>query len=158
MDYTQTISGLTAPNAASLTSRFDHNRDRAVTSADGNLVMGRLTTALTALVVLDLTGGSAGGGSDRQAGVSGAGDEEEEGPWVLPADQRPLASMLRSADGTEVLVRVPDDGLPWRLQWALEPVTPTWSSWVPEPEFIGEWLAWRMPVEGEAKLARLTLE
>jgi len=156
VDYTATLAGLTSPNGASLTSRFDHNRDRAVTLADGFLVLGRYTTTSTALVSLDLRG-SAGGGSVRLAGPSGAGEEEEE-PWVLPPDQRPLASTLRSADGTAVLVRVPDDGLPWRLQWAVEPMGPTWNSLEPDPEALGEWLAWRLPVEGEAKLVRLTLE
>jgi len=157
VDYTSTLGGLTGPNRASLTSRFDHNRDRAVTTTDGFLVAGRYTTTETALVLLNLSG-AAGGGSLRLAGLSGAGDEEEEERWVLPPDQRPLASTLRSADGTAVLVRVPDDGLPWRLQWAVEPMGPTWISWEPDAEALGEWLAWRLPVEGEAKLVRLTLE
>lgn len=157
VDFNATVATLTSPNSASLTSRFDHNRDRAVTTADSFLVMGRLTTTLTALVVLDLRGSSSGGGSVRLAGLSGADDAEEE-PWVLPADQRPLASMLLSADGTSVLVRAPDDGLPWRLQWAVEHGASAWSAWDPEAEVVGEWLAWQLPVEGETRLVRLTLE
>lgn len=156
-DYNATVASLTSANIASLTSRFDHNRDRAVTTTDGTLVMGRLTTTLTALVVLDLRGSPSGGGSVRLAGLSGADDAEPE-PWVLPADQRPLTSMLLSADGMSALVRAPDDGLPWRMQWAVEHGATAWTSWEPEPEVLGEWLAWRLPVEGDSKLVRLTLE
>lgn len=147
-DVTQTANGATGVNMAGLTSRFDFNRNRTVDLTDAYLARARLTAASNALRVLDLTGFAPAPASLPRVGLAGlAGDEESaSAAWPLPDEQRPSIRTLLSADGSELMLQVTDDGLPWRLQRQDNLSDGAWLNHITGPETGDSLLTWRMPV------------
>ena len=146
-DANAAAQSLTVPNGAGLSSRFDFNRNKSVELSDSVLARARLTAASTALVLLDL-GSQAGQGTERRpAGLMA--EDVGSGMITVPEAQRPTVEARLSADGREVMLRVRDDGLPWKLQRSGEVGGGTWIDVERDVEPGDDALTWRVAVGGE---------
>jgi hypothetical protein len=68
---------------------------------------------------------------------------------TVPEAQRPTVEARLSADGREVMLRVRDDGLPWKLQRSGEVGGGTWIDVERDVEPGDDALTWRVAVGGE---------